>query len=1081
MRLLHVDDDGRLSLATFYGDKIPPYAILSHTWGPDEDEVSYEEFRSQSDAVQAGLRKRPGYRKLNFCSLQVSRDGLHYFWVDTCCINKQSDPELTEAINSMFRWYQRAAKCYVYLSDHVVGNGWSSFSRSRWFTRGWTLQELLAPLSVEFYDANGDYLGEKATLAARIKSTTGISENALHGQPLHTFSIKDRLSWGRDRRTKREEDGAYAMLGIFGVTMPLVYGEGSSSAYYRLLNEVETKAQREISPEYTDYLPASATALKIALTTIQRPELPNPTSSFKPVSRKWETTETTSDQDTAATLQVPEPSLPKEQEFIAPREVQKRVEIQPVQHQRALFWDLQPPRASMKTRKGIMHAMKRAKYLEEFKLLYEYKKIKADEMRLLFVYPAKRLEMDIVVSIEEFRDCDTGQGLEQEYEALSYHWGPGPADKPVYIATQEKLSRFHISSLARLQESIPDYKQGKRMYVRSNLDKALRYLRDKEAVVILWVDTMCINQVDEKIEKPTQVAKINNVFNKASNVCIWLGDGKVDGKPDRSKDFYAAMDFSREFIRLDQLERYLEDPQSTKSWSYFLDLIRSSWFSRRWVIQEVALAREASVHCGNKSVRWQDFADAIGIFAQNVGRIRALFEKSREDAIYRKYKSFDELAPFGAKILVNAVTNAVRRGTDGCIVEPVWDLETLVTNLCSFESSDPRDTIIALLNIARESSSFQNFGQNAIKPPLPKYGCHVLEVYTDFLEWVIYTTDSIDIICRHWATPERERVRRRNNPTSLTTLPSWIQTVNNSPWGFHGQEFDGRINGDSIVGIAGRRRYNASNWKKPEVCFGTRLPIGSNARAAHVQPVPLDLSRGTYSYVLEYSPRGSQLQPEPSHFFVKGIEIGTVEWAYGPVSKGVIPKECLEKGDWKNNGIGMSKVPDRLWRTLVADRNADGENSPSWYHRAAWTCMFLVNSSGDIATHELLNPPHTAYMQAQIVQEYLKRMQAVCWNRKFIEARPCPGTPDLDVKSMGMPVLELEPDFGLAPPATESGDRVCILFGCTVPCILRPVNDGTGHYTFVGEAYIYGKMDGEAIATMKGSELLKVTKEFVID
>jgi hypothetical protein len=734
-----------------------------------------------------------------------------------------------------------------------------------------------------------------------------------------------------------------------------------------------------------------------------------------------------------------------------------------------------------KTKTNFLHAVKRANSLKEFKLLHEYDRIEADELRLLFIYPAIKHEMDLVVTMEVYKDCDTGQGLEQEYEALSYHWGPGPADKPVYLSSQEGLQKVPISSLAQLRLLVPDYDKGKRFYVRPSLDKALRYLRHKEDIVILWVDAICINQSDEEIEKPAQIAKMKHIYNKASNVCIWLGDGKMEGKLDRSKDFHAAMDFSRKIIQLKELESVLQDTQTTKSWSNFLDLIRCSWFSRRWVIQELALAREASVHCGDKSVPWQEFADAIGLFALNFDRIRTLFRQSREDTIYRNYKNFDELAPLGAKVLVDAVTNAFRKNVDDSIIEPVFDLETLVSSLCSFESSDPRDTIFALLNIARESLEPRNNDPHAIKPPVPNYGRDILEVYTDFLEWVVYTTNSLDIVCRHWAIPEREKPGGRKNPTPVVALPSWIQTITKSPWGYQEQGFNGRINGDSIVGKAGRRRYNASRWKKPEVRFGKRRPLDPNPQQViRINSAPAHFSRNSEPILPKYMLRGSIAKTSSSHFFVKGIEIGTVSWTYGPVSRGVISKECLEKGGW-DHGREVTKVPDRLWRTLVADRNADGENPPPWYHRAALHCMALADNNGDIATHELLDPGTYAHdKQPQIVTEYLKRVQSVSWNRKFIEAKPQFDAPDPEIECGKPTIHDTEPHFGLAPPDTDSGDRICILFGCSVPCVLRPLHDGTGHYVFVGEAYIYGKMDGEAIAVMSDSELRKTTKEFII-
>src|SRR5204863_8204286 len=131
----------------------PPYAILSHTW-QGEDEITFNDL-TKNDAKD-NAKDKAGYKKINFCAQQAERDGLRYFWVDTCCIDKSNSSELSEAINSMFRWYQNAAKCYVYLSDVLItqrraSNEFfelsleSAFRASRWFTRGWTLQELLAP------------------------------------------------------------------------------------------------------------------------------------------------------------------------------------------------------------------------------------------------------------------------------------------------------------------------------------------------------------------------------------------------------------------------------------------------------------------------------------------------------------------------------------------------------------------------------------------------------------------------------------------------------------------------------------------------------------------------------------------------------------------------------------------------------------------------------------------------------------------------------------------------------------------------------------------------------------------------
>jgi hypothetical protein len=240
MRLLKLNDNGELTLIKT-GNHVPQYAILSHTWGPDGDEVTFE------DVIKGTGKHKPGFQKLSFCGDQAKADSLHYFWVDTCCIDKSNEKELTTAINSMFRWYRNTARCYVYLSDVSVRTRdglvphmeWeSAFRNSRWFTRGWTLQELLAPEIVVFYSQDHVRLGDKKSLEQQITVITGITGEALQGRRLSDFSVEERFLWVEKRQTTVEEDKAYCLLGIFDVFLPLIYGEGKLSAMKRLYKEV---------------------------------------------------------------------------------------------------------------------------------------------------------------------------------------------------------------------------------------------------------------------------------------------------------------------------------------------------------------------------------------------------------------------------------------------------------------------------------------------------------------------------------------------------------------------------------------------------------------------------------------------------------------------------------------------------------------------------------------------------------------------------------------------------------------------------------------------------------------------------
>jgi hypothetical protein len=258
MRLLQCKDDGRYSLTEFLGAAIPRYAILSHTWGPDLEEVTFADLEQDAGTIKAGSRK------LQFCADQAAKDGLRYIWVDTCCIDKSSSAELSEAINSMFAWYRDAARCYVYLSDVSTSSTpaqqhWNrAFQQSRWFTRGWTLQELVAPVSVEFFSAEGERLGNKYSLVQELHGVTGISSEALQGsRPLDQLSVDERMSWVGQRKTKREEDAAYSLLGIFDVHMPLIYGEGRRKAFARLQREIDRASSDTHSTLPQDDVPQS--------------------------------------------------------------------------------------------------------------------------------------------------------------------------------------------------------------------------------------------------------------------------------------------------------------------------------------------------------------------------------------------------------------------------------------------------------------------------------------------------------------------------------------------------------------------------------------------------------------------------------------------------------------------------------------------------------------------------------------------------------------------------------------------------------------------------------------------------------
>ncbi|EMT73612.1 Vegetative incompatibility protein HET-E-1 [Fusarium odoratissimum] len=227
MRLLHTKS---YRLSEHFNEEVPPYAILSHRW--DDREATFEEIRDLRNPLTIH-----GFAKIRgACSLAQS-DNYEYIWIDTCCINKSSSSELSEAINSMYSWYKKAAVCYAYLKDVQYR---PEVRGSEWFHRGWTLQELIAPKSVIFFSRDWNPLGTKVTLRPLISSITGIEETILAGGNLDLLSVARKMSWASKRKTTRKEDMAYCLMGIFSVNMPLLYGEGDE-AFIRLQEQIITQ------------------------------------------------------------------------------------------------------------------------------------------------------------------------------------------------------------------------------------------------------------------------------------------------------------------------------------------------------------------------------------------------------------------------------------------------------------------------------------------------------------------------------------------------------------------------------------------------------------------------------------------------------------------------------------------------------------------------------------------------------------------------------------------------------------------------------------------------------------------------
>ncbi|KAK0743049.1 ankyrin repeat-containing domain protein [Schizothecium vesticola] len=233
MRLLNTTSH---RLESFSHDAIPLYAIFSHRWASHE--ITFQDLERDDSSCW----DRDDYTKLRkICSVAAAH-GLGYVWLDTCCIDKTSSSELSQAINSMFRWYREAVVCYAYLADvseKALGDSDSEkgFCGSEWFERGWTLQELVAPPLVMFLNSSWEEIGTKSSLHRLISKATGIPAEVLLTGDLSEVSVAQKMSWAARRKTTVVEDRAYSLMGLFGVSMPMIYGEGGR-AFLRLQEEI---------------------------------------------------------------------------------------------------------------------------------------------------------------------------------------------------------------------------------------------------------------------------------------------------------------------------------------------------------------------------------------------------------------------------------------------------------------------------------------------------------------------------------------------------------------------------------------------------------------------------------------------------------------------------------------------------------------------------------------------------------------------------------------------------------------------------------------------------------------------------
>ncbi|KAI1769872.1 HET-domain-containing protein [Hypoxylon cercidicola] len=256
------------------------YAVLSHRWG--DEEVSYQDWLTRLS--RPDVRSRDGFRKIQHCCEQAKRDGFDWVWIDTCCIDKTSSQELSEAINSMFQLYRKSSMCYAYLRDY----DYDTFDAARlekceWLFRGWTLQELIAPQKLDFYNRSWQRFGSKSdrSVCEAVSELSKIDIEFLLGADLESASIAKRMSWASRRKTTRSEDTAYCLMGIFDINMPLLYGEGPK-AFKRLQEEI-IKAYPTDHSLYAWGIPVDKCSFEVSAETVIEDNIETQFASSEPL------------------------------------------------------------------------------------------------------------------------------------------------------------------------------------------------------------------------------------------------------------------------------------------------------------------------------------------------------------------------------------------------------------------------------------------------------------------------------------------------------------------------------------------------------------------------------------------------------------------------------------------------------------------------------------------------------------------------------------------------------------------------------------------------------------------------------
>lgn len=613
---------------------------------------------------------------------------------------------------------------------------------------------------------------------------------------------------------------------------------------------------------------------------------------------------------------------------------------------------------------------------------YQYASLtEPHSIRLMHLYPARGVGETIVGELFEAQTYpihEVGHSLPTvQYEALSWTWGTDKWEDSIKIRTPGRDSRLKVPP---------------------NLVAALKELRNLERTRTIWVDAICINQNDTP-EKNRQVNIMSEIYSAATRVCVWLGPADADST--------WAMSFMKyDLLQLQDFDKLYEDKEAIMKWHALLKLMKRPWFSRRWVVQEIVMARDAMIYCGSDSLPWTKFAETVQLFLE-IESVSNRFTELMQSEDTRPRFHREYISSLGASLLVDATTGTFFRFSKNGLRQPLISLEYLVSSLAGFQVSEPRDCIYSLLAIAKNThrvdarddvtspparrASFQPHTAEVEKQPYKvDYDLPFVDVCKEFIMFAIQHSDptrALDVLCRPWApTPKTKSASDsfgRSDTTEEPDLPSWIPTLNRSAFALFtlssGGLKLGRKNADPLVGLPhpSPAIYNVAD--------GLEVDIAT-----------LRFKKGAIYHSI----------------FVSGFILDKVDNVATAPFSGILRAQWLTMGGWTD---GNTAPPEELWRTLVANRHSSGKTAPTYYSRALQEAAKLRHKEPPLRsldTTKLINMRLSSAMS-----EFLRRVQAVTWSRTMIRTK--------------------SGDLGIAPRDAKSGDLVCILYGCSVPVILR--------------------------------------------